>query len=145
LGDARLQLENEARAGKNQQFDVLFMDAFTGDSVPTHLLTREACEVYLQHLKSDGILVFNITNTHLDLHPVINKLAEHFGLSQRRIYRVSNYEKLLNRNYFMLLSKDATVLEPIQDEIGDLPDYLRRPRQVRMWTDDYTNLTSLLR
>lgn len=145
LGDARLQLENELRAGNKQQFDVLVMDAFSGDSVPTHLLTREACGIYLQHLKPDGILVFNITNTHLDLHPVINQLADHFELGQRRIYRVADYDRLLNRNYFVLLSRDTTFLKHMQDQTGGLPEYLRRPRRVPIWTDDYTNLTSLLR
>lgn len=145
LGDARLQLEREFKEKGSHQFDLLIIDAFSGDAVPTHLLTREAFEVYLNHLKPNGILAMHITNTHLDLYPVVHKLADHFGCSHRRIYHPGNYNKLLYRTYYMLITQDEQFLSQTQDQIKDLPDYLRRERQVPMWTDDYTNLTSLLR
>ena len=75
LGDCRLSLEREP----SQQFDVLVMDAFSGDSVPVHLLTREAFEIYFRHLKPGGILAVNITNAYLDLRNVIERAATHFG------------------------------------------------------------------
>jgi len=145
LGDARLQLEQELKKTGSQNFDLLVIDAFSGDAVPTHLLTREAFDVYLQHLKPGGVLALHITNTHLDLYPVVSQLATHFGCEQRRIYRTSDNDRMLYRSYYMLLARDPDVLRDVQDDISDLPDYLRRPRRVPMWTDDYTNLTSLLR
>lgn len=145
LGDARLQLERELRTTGSHQFDLLVIDAFSGDAVPTHLLTREAFAVYLQHLKPNGVLALHITNTHLDLYPVVSQLADHFQYGQRRIYKTSDRERMLERSYYFLMTKDERFLQEVQDEIEDLPDYLRRPRQVPMWTDDYTNLTSLLR
>ncbi|WP_425614518.1 spermidine synthase [Anatilimnocola sp. NA78] len=145
LGDARLQLEQELRDGGSQKFDVLVMDAFSGDSIPTHLLTREAFEVYFQHLKPDGLLVVHITNTHLDLYPVVQKLADHFGYGHRRIYQQGDTDRLLYRNYYMLITKDEAFLNQTKDDLQHLPEYLRRSRTVPMWTDDYTNLTSLLR
>jgi spermidine synthase len=63
LGDGRLTLEREP----GQQFDLLVMDAFSGDSAPVHLITREAFEIYFRHLKPRGLLAVNITNTYLDL------------------------------------------------------------------------------
>jgi hypothetical protein len=67
LGDGRLMLEREAV----QNFDLLAIDAFSGDSIPTHLLTIEAMQAYLRHLKSDGVLAVHITNRYLDLRPVV--------------------------------------------------------------------------
>ncbi len=145
LGDARLQLERELRTTGSHQYDLLVIDAFSGDAVPTHLLTREAFEVYLQHLKPDGVLALHITNTHLDLYPVVSQLAAHFEYGHRRIYKTSEQKKMLDRSYYFLMTKDEQFLREVQDEIQDLPDYLRRQRNVPMWTDDYTNLTSLLR
>jgi hypothetical protein len=71
LGDARLSLEREAP----QQFDVLAVDAFSGDSVPVHLITREAMAVYLRHLAPQGIIAFHVTNQFLQLAPVVEKIA----------------------------------------------------------------------
>ena len=75
LGDARVSLEREA----NQQFDVLVLDAFSGDSIPTHLLTSEAFEVYRRHLVETGVIAVHISNQHLDLEPVIERQAAHLG------------------------------------------------------------------
>src|SRR5262249_16337967 len=80
-GDSRLSLEREGDRDDFQDFDVLVLDAFSGDSVPVHLLTREAFAVYLRHLqKPAGILALHITNTYLDLRPVVIAAAEHYGL-----------------------------------------------------------------
>jgi hypothetical protein len=145
LGDARLQLERELKANGSHQFDLLIIDAFSGDAVPTHLLTREAFDVYLKHLAPNGMLALHITNTHLDLYPVVSKLADHYGYSHRRIYKPGDDDKLLQRTYYMLITNDQQFLTQTPNKIDDLPDYLRREREVPMWTDDYTNLTSLLR
>src|SRR5262249_18464869 len=75
MGDGRLNLESEL----TQQFDILVMDAFSGDSVPAHLLTREAFELYFRHLKADGILAVNTTNSYLNLDPVMERGASSVG------------------------------------------------------------------
>jgi hypothetical protein len=106
-------------------------------------LTDEAFALYSQHLKSDGILTLHITNTFLDLYPVVQQLAEKHAYPYRRIYRKST--DTLNRNYYMLLSKDRQFIEQTADVITDFPEYLSRPRTVPLWTDEYTNLTRLLR
>src|SRR5262249_34778991 len=72
LGDARLALQQEPDAA----FDLIFADAFSSDSVPVHLLTREALEIYLRKLGDHGVLVFNVTNRCLDLEPVLARLAQ---------------------------------------------------------------------
>jgi hypothetical protein len=145
LGDARLQLEQELARGENQKFDILCLDAFSGDAIPTHLLTTEAFEIYKQHLKPDGILVLHITNTYLNIFPVAEKLAQQHGFDYRRIYRKGDSDALLYRNDYMLLTKNADFLKNTESDIKDLPDYLQKSRDVPLWTDEYTNLTRLLR
>jgi len=142
LGDARLRLEGELRAGELQQFDVLVLDAFSGDAIPTHLLTDEAFELYSKHLKDSGILAVHITNTHLDLYPVVKQLAEKHNYGYRRIF--CNNSESLSKNYYMLLSKDPVFLDQTKDDIESLPKFLQQPRSVPLWTDEYTNLTRLL-
>ena len=76
LGDGRLSLEREPPRG----YDVLGIDAFSGDSIPMHLVTREAMAIYLKHLKPDGVIVFQATNRFVDLLPVVKRLAAESGL-----------------------------------------------------------------
>jgi SAM-dependent methyltransferase len=76
-GDARLSLEFETP----QAFDVLVLDAFSGDAIPVHLLTAEAMQVYLRHLKTDGVLAYHISNLHFNLKPVLAGLASQQNLS----------------------------------------------------------------
>ena len=81
LGDGRLSLEREAPRG----YDVLGIDAFSGDSIPMHLVTREAMAIYLKHLSPDGVLVFQATNRFIDLLPVVKRLAAEFGLEAMNV------------------------------------------------------------
>ena len=80
LGDARLSLERE----RPRAFHVLILDAFTGDAPPAHLLTAEAFDVYLRHMRPDGVLAFHITNWRIDLLPVLVGLAERGEIDPKR-------------------------------------------------------------
>ena len=93
LGDGRLLLEAEP----SQHFDMLVMDAFSGDSVPVHLITKEAFATYFRHLKPDGILAVNISNAYLDLEPVMERAANAFG----KLALVYNYTP--GRRHVLLL------------------------------------------
>jgi SAM-dependent methyltransferase len=75
MGDGRLSLEREPARG----YDVIGVDAFSGDSVPMHLLTREAMALYVKHLKPGGVIVFQATNRYIDLLPVVKRLAAEVG------------------------------------------------------------------
>jgi SAM-dependent methyltransferase len=85
LGDGRLSLERELKQGGPRGYDVLGIDAFAGDSVPMHLLTREAMALYVRHLAPDGVIVFQATNRYIDLAPVIQRLAAEQGLEARLV------------------------------------------------------------
>jgi len=142
LGDARISLERETA----QNFDVLILDAFSGDAIPVHLLTREAFEIYLRHLKPGGILAVHTTNESLDLSPVVWQVARHFGLAIARIKDERTDQFGILRSEWHLLTFDEAFLE--SPEIGDSaePDpaspaeQQRKYADFRMWTDNYSNL-----
>jgi hypothetical protein len=141
-GDARLSMERELAAGRSQQFDVLVVDAFNGDTIPTHLLTLEAMQLYLRELKPDGILAVHISNLNFDLRPV---LAEHSRTLNLRYGFVHVDEKdMVNwSSDWVLLARGDTVLgKPAIAAHLESRAHLRR---IRPWTDDYSNLFQLLK
>jgi len=136
LGDARLSMEREAP----QHYDVLALDAFSSDAIPTHLLTREAIAVYLRHLKPDGVLAVHISNRHFNLRPVVEGLADHFHLTAVTITSDSDDDLETDDAEWVLLSRDPLALdiEAIQD-VADAPQKLRI-----LWTDNRSNLFDVL-
>ncbi len=143
LGDARISLERELAEGKAQNFDVLVLDTFSSDSIPVHLVTKEAFALYLEHLASDGVIAAHITNLHLDLQPVFWQLAKFYGLSIVRV----NYEGDTNGGYashWILLARDPALLRipAIQERAVDLDGY---STNIQLWTDDYSNLFQILK
>jgi hypothetical protein len=143
-GDARIQLERELSRGGIQNFDLLVMDAFSSDSVPVHLLTREAFEVYIRHLSDDGIIAVNITNLFLDLEPVVWLAAEEFGFSIARFsIDVPPGNQAALYSEWILLSPDPEILQaPEIAQAADLMEGFSTP--IRLWTDDYSNLFQIV-
>lgn len=137
LGDARLSMEHE----KPQNYDILVLDAFSGDAIPTHLLTREAAQVYLRHLRDDGILCVHISNLHFDLQPVAEGLARDAGMHAACVQTMPDQELGTNLCHWMLLSK-----QPIPDDILDAAEAITVPSESDLlWTDEWSNLLSVLR
>jgi hypothetical protein len=136
VGDGRLALEREPA----QLFDVLFLDAFSGDSVPVHLLTREAFALYLRHLKPDGILVVQITNTHIVLAPVIEKIAADAGLKTTRIATLPKGDDAGTDH--ILLARDAAFLRATPTLL--IGNEKRLKQDVHLWTDRHHDLLSIL-
>ena len=142
MGDARLSLENETAHGIDEHFDVLAVDAFSSDSIPVHLLTREAVQVYLKHLNPDGVLAVHISNRYLDLQPVVAGLAKSSG----RLARVVDTDDDESQDVFgatwVLLADPRYGLGPEEERAsGDI----KSQRKVALWTDDYSNLFQILR
>jgi hypothetical protein len=143
LGDARISLERELAEGNPQNFDVLVLDTFSSDSIPVHLATKEAFALYLAHLAPDGIIAAHITNLHLDLQPVFWQLAQYYDLSMVRV----NYPGDSNGGYashWILLSRNPALLTTpaIQERSVDLTGY---STNIKLWTDDYSNLFQILK
>jgi spermidine synthase len=140
LGDGRLMLEREPP----QQFDLLAMDAFSGDSIPAHLLTLEAMKIYLSHLKPGGLLAVHITNHYLDLKPVMAAAAQHFGKTAVLYSLEPKDDDAYCRNSDWVLFMSAQQVtqlpaglqggEPLVPRVGFKP-----------WTDSFSNLLSILK
>jgi SAM-dependent methyltransferase len=139
LGDARLSLENEPP----QQFDVLAVDAFSGDAIPVHLLTREAFAVYLRHLKPDGILAVHTSNTYLNLPPVVKLLAAEAGCDAQLIVNDDNHRKLIDSSDWVLVTRNRQFLDSIDSTV--LIEPIAASPKLRAWTDDFNNLFQILR
>lgn len=147
-GDARLSLERES----SQQFDVLVLDAFSGDTIPVHLLTVEAFSAYLRHLAPDGVIAAHISSRYVDLVPVVTALAQHFELEAAflpwpaEICAVDWADTMglsVTPSQWMLLTYDHQFWEraPIRETAQSLPVSARLP----LWTDQSNNLLQVLR
>jgi SAM-dependent methyltransferase len=143
LGDGRLSLEREP----GHQFDVLAMDAFSGDSIPMHLLTREAMAIYLRHLKPGGVLAFQATNRFIDIAPVVASLAQEHGLTAVLIsdtpQSTEGADYWLSGTDQILVTSDRALLE--SEPIRSVGKTLVPPPDFRVWTDDYNNLWRVLK
>jgi hypothetical protein len=137
LGDARLSLEAEP----SQNFDVLVLDAFSGDAPPVHLLTREAFAVYRRHLNPEGIIVVNIKNRYVKLAPVVRGAAEFHGFDTTRIWTGEDKARLLFEVDFMLLTNNQEFLKSNRPILA--PNSAADFEPV-LWTDHYSNLFQLL-
>jgi spermidine synthase len=138
MGDGRLVLEGLP----SEQLDFLAMDAFTSDAVPIHLLTREAYQIYLRHLKPDGVLGINISNRYLDLEPVVVKAAQDIGWSGVTVSDDGNLEPFYTSSTWMILSpKQEFFNHPNFQDPSVAPMHGRA--EFRAWTDDYSNIVKI--
>ena len=137
LGDARLTLERDAP----EKFDVLAVDAFSSDSIPVHLITREALAVYLRHMKPGGIIAFHVSNRFLNLGPVVGQLARISGAHAVSVYEKGEEDR--TQSDWVLVSLDRKALE--DKVIKDVSEPVEERPLWRLWTDDYNNLVQILK
>ncbi len=159
LGDARLTMERE----KMQEYDVIVLDAFSGDSVPAHLLTREAFEIYRKHLKKNqdgtiaGKICIHITNTYLNLYPVVKNAAEQvMRMKYTSIYKRSDKLERLERSHYFVITNDQSFLDqtpmvqPFLPEMNSDGSEARRKLVdqdwpgIPLWTDHYSTIFNIL-
>lgn len=144
IGDARISLERELNESGSQEFDLLVVDAFSGDSIPIHLMTKEAFAVYFQHLKPDGILAVHISNLHLELSDPVRTIARSLG---HTAYRVEHNPP--DDNYHSYYS-DWVLISPAPDfeerlaATGFLSPWDQLIPKEILWTDDYCNLLQVV-
>ena len=144
-GDARVSLERELSSGELQRFDVLALDVFTSDAIPVHLVTKEAFALYLEHLAPGGIIAANISNRHLDLAPLLDRIAREFDLTAELLAMPAPAgEMAATPSVWVLLSREESSLAflPVRESAVRLDG---RGGRTRLWTDDYSNLFQLLK
>lgn len=139
LGDARLVLERE----RPQQFDVLAVDAFSGDAVPVHLVTREALGLYLKHIKPDGAVAFHVTSRYLSLAPVIKQLADEVGYEAVMIADRSDDNPYSSHSDWVIVTRNRDFLS--DPEVVKKRVAIEPIAGMRIWTDDFSNLFQILK
>jgi hypothetical protein len=142
LGDARVTLQHELDSGKSNEFDLLVIDAFSGDLIPTHLLTNEAFLLYLQHIKSQGVIALHISNRHLSLLPVIMHHGKNFNM------QVMLFETPGNGNdhdaQWVVLTNNSRLTDSAKLIYSQTVIPMEQYKEV-IWTDDYSSLLSILK
>jgi len=142
LGDARLVLERELP----NQFDVLIIDAFSSDSIPIHLITQEAFNLYTKHIKADGVIVFHVSNRYLNLPPVLNQLVSN---SPYHAILVRNEEP--DPNPFDLSSSSEWIIISKNNAFLNSKEFLNSKQEIepipslRLWSDNFSNLFQILK
>ena len=134
LGDARVTLQKELDLGQKNAFDLLVIDAFSGDLIPTHLMTYEAFLLYQQHIKTQGVMALHISNRHLSLLPVIlhhsSSLTPGGGNEHDAQWVVLTNNSQLTQSP-KLISKQTVISKEQYQEV--------------LWTDDYSSLLPILK
>jgi hypothetical protein len=138
LGDARLVLEREP----SQKFDVLAVDAFSSDAIPVHLITREALQVYLKHIKPDGAVAFHVTNRYLQLAPVVQLLAQEAGMEAVLISDEPDEARLSHTDWVIVTKNRDFLTDP--DVVAKRVKIAPIPG-LTPWTDDFNNLFRILK
>ncbi|MBR9834558.1 MAG: hypothetical protein GYB42_05095 [Alphaproteobacteria bacterium] len=141
LGDGRLTLASEPEGA----FNLLLIDAFSSDSVPAHLLTREAVQLYLSRLSEDGLLVMHVSNNHMKLESVVARIADDLGVPARYQFYVNDKSKTemfrAQSSQVIVLAHNVDALKTLDADPrwGALSGDGKRP-----WSDDYSNVVGAI-
>ena len=139
LGDARLSMEQQPP----QNYDVIALDAFSGDAIPAHLLTVEAFAVYQRHLKPNGVIVVHTSNRHLNLRPIVVLLAEHYSMQVVAVDAEDAGGVGDSSSEWMLVTNNQEFLD-LEDVRIYTSSLVRPDPSIRVWTDQYSNLFQIL-
>jgi len=143
IGDARLSLSTASA----HKYGMVVVDAFSGDSVPVHLVTREAIELYLSKLADHGLMAFNISNQYLDMRPVLGELARDAGLASivQEDLKVDAHERSRGKfpSIWVLMARQRSDFAPLASQ----PNWhdIQIPSGGRLWTDDYSSIVNIIR
>jgi hypothetical protein len=150
LGDARLLLEQELANSGSRQYDVLVVDAFSSDSIPVHLLTRECFDLYWQHLAPGGVLAVHVSNRHVNLQPVMYQHAQRRHIAPLFIKKEDKSstdpaDTIPTPSEWILMTPDSSLKRQFLSLNGVAEIDGRHQRKVPEWTDNYSSLWALLR
>jgi hypothetical protein len=142
LGDARLSLEREMHdPSKRHTYDVLAIDAFSGDAIPVHLLTREAFALYRDALREDGVLAVHVSNHYLDLPPIVRGLAAEQGRQVLQIETNDDDDKALDSSTWVLVTNNTELIQNARPFAEPADPGAR----TLVWTDAFSSLLQVLK
>jgi spermidine synthase len=139
VGDGRLSIEK----APDGEFDVLMLDAFNSDSIPAHLISREAVQTYLQKLKPNGLILFHVSNRYMNVEGLVSAVASDAGL-----YGLVRYDE--NEGQPGKTSSDYVITAKHRESFGEI-NYnefwttMQKPDAIQPWTDDYSNMKTIIR
>ena len=139
LGDARLVLEREPA----QRLDVLAVDAFSSDSIPVHLITREAMAAYRRHVHGGGAIVFHVSNRYLELSGVVRQLADSIGWTALRVVDAPAKDSDDYHSDWIVVTRNTALLQSLREQ-ASAKEAMASPG-MKPWTDDYNNLFEVLK
>ncbi len=139
LGDARLTMEREPA----QRYDVLAIDAFSSDSIPTHLMTHQAMGIYLKNMQADGVIAFHVTNRFLNLAPVVKRIADEYGLHTVLVSDEPDDASDSAKTDWVLVSRSAAAIAA--PRLMEAAQNIGEIRGLRLWTDSFNNLFKILK
>ena len=137
-GDARLSLQRE-----HEPFDLLVLDAFSGDAIPVHLLTRESLALYLRLLKPNGVIAFHVSNHYLALAPVVRQLANEAGYQAVQVTNHDDPDNSVFAADWVLVTNNLEVLDNAAIRLHSTP--IEKREGLRPWTDSFNNLIEIVR
>lgn len=146
LGDARIRMERE----EDQNYDVIVVDAFSGDAIPAHLLTDEALKIYERHLRKDadgkpvGVIAVHVSNRYLDLEPVVAALAEKHNYTALEVHAAEGPEPNDTASDWVLLTRNERILSNPNVLNHSEPLTLREGKKPLLWTDQHSGLFRIL-
>lgn len=143
LGDARLKIEESP----DDTYDMIFIDTFSSDNIPVHIMTKEAFQTYLKKLAPNGIIAMNISNRYLDLRPVLTSISRELGMTIYFKYHKpekidGDVSEMYTESLFAVLAEDPKSLAGFVESANWKP--LSKDPHARPWTDDYANILSSL-
>jgi SAM-dependent methyltransferase len=139
IGDGRLTIEKT----RDGEFDLLMLDAFNSDSIPAHLVSREAVRMYLSKLKPDGLLMFHVSNRYMDVEGLISAVVTDASLEARIRHDEILDSPLKARSHYIVAAKTARSLGLLNHDLNWLK--VEKPAEILPWTDDYSNMLEILR
>ncbi len=141
LGDGRIQMAEQ----ENQRYGAVILDAFASDSIPTHLLTKEAFAIYLSKLAPHGVLLMNTTNRHMDLWPLAATQAQASGwIAYGKHFRPTTAQSFVYESFWVIMAPTREDIAPLLSS-NDGWEELVAPKNSRVWTDQYMNILPYLR
>jgi hypothetical protein len=148
MGDARLSLQREVESGREPPFHVLVLDAFSGDAVPTHLLTAEAMDIYVPRIATqanmevDGALLIHVSNRYLDLERVARGAANHIGFELVEIRNPTVESQGINSSDWIILTRNKALLSALAPHMTPFESSIKPPV---LWTDAHSSLFEIIR